>query len=117
MKERIEANDEIRALLRELFAEMRALRRAVTDADRQLMSRAAAARRLGVRRQDIYDWVAKGTIRSVPGQGGRPMIPQSEMERLGREGLPQPVRRGRPRGVAPPVESEEEKILKLLRRR
>lgn len=103
------------AMLEELRA-IRAELAAMRQSSRPMLTRSAAAKLFGVRKEALYGWVASGEVRSVPGPGGRPMITQEEIERLQRVGLPQAKRRGRPKKIAPPA-SEGDKIRAMLKAR
>lgn len=81
-------------------AELVALRRDQTKAARGSHTRTAAAKLLGMRREYLDVMVTSGQIKTVPGPTGKPRISQEEIDRLNREGLPSPKRRGRPRKQA-----------------
>lgn len=83
-----------------LLEEVRELRRRQDLTSRVLHTRASAARMLKVKRSEIEAMVADGRIRTVPGTGKRPRIPLDEIERIARDGMPAPKRRGRPKKKA-----------------
>lgn len=83
----------------ELLTEIRDLLvllvKATTKADRKLFTKGDAARRLGVSRSTVERICLNGSVKQVP-VGRRYRIPLSEIERLERDGIPGPKRRGRP---------------------
>lgn len=95
----------------EILAELRRIRQALERSDRELLSIAAAAKRLGVDRAHVGKLVAAGLVEVVR-VGSARRVPKSEIERLGREGLPRLERRGRPR-KRPNLADENEQIRRL----
>ena len=93
-------DEAILAELRAMREEIQALRREQARSQRALHTRTAAARILGMQRSQLDLLVEQGKIRTVVGPGGKPRVPQAEIERLEREGFPAPRRRGRPRKQA-----------------
>jgi excisionase family DNA binding protein len=72
--------------------------------DAELLSKREAARRLGVDRCTTLEaLVAHGHVATVPAGREGVRIPRSEVERLVREGIPNPDRQPRPNRRRPPA--------------
>jgi len=73
----------------------RARPRRPIDLSKQLLSKAEAARCLGVdRKKTLRYLIADGLLKTVPAPRG-PRIPRAEVERLLREGIPEPGTKAR----------------------
>jgi excisionase family DNA binding protein len=82
---------ELRAIREELVAMRREARADMVG----LLTATEAARLLGCDPERIGVWAQRGEIRATR-DGNRWRIPRAEVDRLTREGLPQPRRPGRP---------------------
>ncbi|HYD53030.1 MAG TPA: helix-turn-helix domain-containing protein [Gemmatimonadaceae bacterium] len=88
--------EELRAIRDELVA----LRRQQAAGAHGLLSAVEAAGVLGCDQERVAGWCLSGEIRAQK-DGRIWRIPRTEVERLCRDGLPQPKRRGRPRKAMP----------------
>lgn len=97
-------------LLEEIRDDLRALRQESRAADRFLVSRTEAARRLGVRKAKIADLIASGRLQTTK-DGGRDKIHVDSLKRLSESGDLAPKPRRRTRGRTRPPADDDQSIV------